>query len=260
MNLVIEAACGCNRGKIRSNNEDNVYFFGRCLPLIHDGTKKISGVESGIQNGLFLAVFDGMGGESCGEEASFAAAQELQLVGKKLIDYFFPEREFLTRTMLRLNDAVVKRAHELCVERMGSTLVALYFSAGNVYVCNLGDSRAYRLRYGEFMQLSQDHVYRSTNGRKKSPLTQYLGIDPDYMTLEPFICKGSLIEEDQYLLCSDGLTDMLSNMEIMTIMLNSKDSRSCASQLIDAALKRGGQDNVTVIVCKIKYAEERIYE
>lgn len=122
-----------------------------------------------------------------------------------------------------------------------------------MYSCNLGDSRAYRLRNGEFLQISHDHVEtRSLAVGRKAPLTQHLGINPEDMLIEPYIAKDKVFPGDQYLLCSDGLTDMLTNFEISDIMLSSEDAESCVTHLINAALEHGGRDNITVIICRIK--------
>jgi protein phosphatase len=165
---------------------------------------------------------------------------------------FAPESAFLRGLGLQLNAAVVARQRELCTERMGTTMAAFCFSHGYVYVCNLGDSRAYRLREGEFMQLSADHVEkREGQTKKKAPLTQHLGIAPEEFLIEPYIAKGEIKSGDQYLLCSDGLTDMLSNLEIDEIMTGTDTAESCVQKLVDAALKKGGRDNVTAIVCRI---------
>jgi protein phosphatase len=71
------------------------------------------------------------------------------------------------------------------------------------------------------------------------------------MLIEPHIAKGILQSGDMYLLCSDGLTDMLTNFEISDIMLKSENTEACVCELIDRALEHGGRDNITVIVCKI---------
>ena len=102
------------------------------------------------------------------------------------------------------------------------------------------------------MQISEDHVEsRTGRAHRKAPLTQHLGIDPEDMLIEPYIAKGELKKGDMYLLCSDGLTDMLSNFEISCPMHDSKRVDECAGQLIQAALEKGGRDNITVIVCRI---------
>jgi protein phosphatase len=120
----------------------------------------------------------------------------------------------------------------------------------------LGDSRAYRYRQGEFMQLSVDHTDAAvikergiTNRRPR--LTQYLGIDQQELILEPAISKGEIHKGDWYLLCSDGVTDMLSNFEIADIIHRAKNAEQCVTQIINAALEKGGRDNITAIVCRI---------
>lgn len=252
MSLTIEASCGCNMGKIRKNNEDNFYFAGKCLERDNIGLKHPVVYDDTLSSNLCFAVFDGMGGENFGEYASFSAAKKLQQTERTLADYFVTERKYLNNLVVQLNNEVVKTKCELCTDRMGTTMVSLHFWGKYVYVCNLGDSRAYRLRDGEFLQISQDHIaVRPGKEEKKAPLTQYLGIDPEEMQIEPYIARGKLERGDMYLICSDGLTDMLSNFEIADIMLNAEDMDSCVQKLIDFALERGGRDNITAIVCKL---------
>lgn len=251
MPYILDAACLCNTGKVRKNNEDNFFFDGRCLEVDNSGLKHPVTMTKTLRRELCVAIFDGMGGENFGEVASFAAADCMQYTTRKLKDYFIPERKFLNSLCMKINDAVVAKQQELCTERMGSTMVALYFSHGYVYVCNLGDSRAYRLRDGEFLQLSVDHLEKREQTRKKAPLTQHLGISPENFLIEPYIAKGELKRGDRYLLCSDGLTDMLTNLEIDEIMSSTETAGDCVQKLIDAALEKGGKDNVTAIVCRI---------
>lgn len=248
----IEAACYCKTGKVRKNNEDNFFFDGRCLEADNNGLHHPVTMEEALKNELCVAVFDGMGGENYGELASFAAAERMQSALQSINrNFFVSEKKTLKNLTFKVNEAVVEKAREMTTERMGSTMVALYFSHGYVYVCNVGDSRAYRLRNGEFMQLSQDHIEKRSDG-KKAPLTQHLGLDPEEIQIEPHIARGDLKRGDQYLLCSDGLTDMLSNFEIDSIMCRTETADECVQQLIDAALENGGKDNVTAIVCRIK--------
>lgn len=251
MRYTIQAACGCVTGKIRKNNEDNFYFDGKCLEMEHDGLRHPVEFERALKNGLCLAIFDGMGGENYGEMASFAAARQMQETERRFADFFIPERKYLGRLVEHLNCAVNAVQKEMCTEHMGSTMVSLYFSGCNVYVCNVGDSRAYRLREGAFQQLSVDHVEKRP-GTKKAPLTQYLGFDTEEVVLAPYIAKGELQRGDWYLLCSDGLTDMVTNFEIADIILKSKDSLDCVQRLIDAAMEHGGRDNISVIACNLK--------
>lgn len=252
MKLIIEAACGCNTGKVRKNNEDNIYFDGKCLEQEHNGLKYPACMEGTIRDGLSFAVFDGMGGENFGEMASYTAARQMQLTERSLADFFIPERKYLERVISQLNSAVVNAQKEMCTDRMGSTMVSLYFSGRYVYVCNLGDSRAYRLRDKEFLQLSEDHIEKLPGREhRKAPLTQYLGFNDEEIQLEPYIAKGEIKKGDVYLLCSDGLTDMLTNFEISDILIKNEEAEACVQQLIQSALDHGGRDNITVIVCKV---------
>jgi len=252
MRFVIEAACGCHIGNIRKTNEDNFYFEEKCLAANQNGLRNPVSFERPLTSGLCLAVFDGMGGENYGELASFAAARQLQQTQRTMTDFFVPEKKYLLQLTQQLNNAVVQKKEELLTEKMGTTMVALYFTNRRVYVCNVGDSRAYRLRDGEFLQISLDHTEKRPGREgRKAPLTQHLGIAPEDMLLEPHIAKGDLAAGDIYLLCSDGLTDMLTNFEIADILLQCPNTEACAQTLLQAALANGGKDNVTVIVCKI---------
>ena len=252
MRYIIQAACGCHTGKVRRNNEDNFYFDGKCLEKINSGTKNPILIEEALKNGLCFSVFDGMGGEHFGEEASYAAARQMQQTERALRDFFIPERKYLLRLAEQLDSAVAALQEEFKTEHIGTTMVSLYFSGRYVYVCNVGDSRAYRLRSGEFLQLSQDHlIKREGKDLKKAPLSQYLGYGSEDTQIDPYIAKGKVQKGDMYLLCSDGLTDMLTNFEISDIMLNSEDADSCVDKLIRAAMEHGGRDNIPAIVCKL---------
>lgn len=252
----LEAACGCNTGKIRTNNEDNLYFNGKCLRENNNGLKRAIYMEELLKPGFCVAVFDGMGGENYGEAASYAAAEALRNTERSLSQFFIPEKQYLNELCSKINDEVVMAARKRRTNRMGTTMVALYFSLRFVYVCNLGDSRAYRLRGNELMQISQDHVEKNPlfdreGNPRKAPLTQHLGIDPEEMLIEPFIAKGELRRGDQYLLCSDGLTDMVSNLEIYDIMKRYEYADECVDALIQLALDKGGKDNITAILCRL---------
>ena len=252
MKYTIQAACGCHIGKIRKNNEDNFFFDGKCLEEINKGLKHPAWMEEKLKNGFCVAVFDGMGGENFGELASYAAARQMQVTERSLKDFLIPEKKYLEQLTRQLNDAVVREQQKMCTDKMGSTMVCLYLSGRYAYVCNVGDSRAYRLRDGEFLQLSCDHVEkRPGRDQKKAALTQHLGFGSEEIEIEPYIAKGELKKGDTYLLCSDGLSDMLTNFEITDMMMRCEDAEDCVQKLIDAALRHGGRDNITAIVCKL---------
>lgn len=253
----IEAACGCNTGRRRSNNEDNFYFDSRMLPLENTGLKTAVATECGLKQEVIYGVFDGMGGENYGEEASFLAATIAKESGKVLADYVYPPKDYLLDLIQKMNQAVCARSETLESGRMGSTAVLLYLNEEYAYVGNVGDSRAFRLRQNELLQISKDHtdaLFLEQQGiKKRKPcLTQHLGIWPEEMILEPYIAKGKLADGDKYLLCSDGLTDMVTNAEICAILKSHGSARECVNTLIDTALEHGGRDNVTVILVQVK--------
>ena len=253
MNFAIEAACGCNIGRVRKNNEDNFFFDNKSLELVNQGLPTPLFFSGIVKRGLCFAVFDGMGGENYGEVAAYTAATHLQKTKRTLLDYFISLKEYLNKLTLQLNEAIIDTQKVFCTDRCGSTMAALYFSSNSVYVCNIGDSRAYRLRGSKFLQLSTDHVENyPSHKKKKSPLTQHLGIDPNTMQIEPSIVNSKLHRGDKFLLCSDGLTDMLTDLEISAIMSGHQNVNDCVNALICSALEHGGHDNITVIVCNLK--------
>ena len=256
MSFVIDAACSCNIGKVRSNNEDNFLFDGRCMPRENCGLRHPVTVQHRLRRDFCVAVFDGMGGESYGEYASFAAAQMVKETLCELTQYVISEKQLLEKMITNANRKVLEEAQHLGADRMGTTAVIAFFSKKQVYIANIGDSRAYRYRKGEFLQLSKDHTdaallkERGITGRRPR-LTQYLGIDEQELLLEPWISKGKVEKGDIYLLCSDGVTDMLSNFEMADILHRENNAEQCAEQIINAAIENGGRDNITAIVCRI---------
>lgn len=254
MSYSIEAAAGCSRGRIRGNNEDNLLFAGQILEQEHDGLPQPLKQTFAKSEGAVFCVFDGMGGEEAGEVASFLSAQTMKDCLEAPKDAPLAPRSHLESLCAKMNLAVCGAIESLEVGRMGSTMVSFLFADKEVYVCNIGDSRAYRLRGDEWLQLSKDHVEMLPLGmiaRCKPRLTQHLGIFPDELTLEPYITGYDLQPGDRYLLCSDGLTDMLTDVEICSALKSCEDPETCVSKLIEQAIENGGRDNITVILCNV---------
>lgn len=252
MSFRFEAACGCDTGKVRMNNEDNLCFAGECLEPENNGLQEILFAEGRITTNVCGAIFDGMGGENFGEEASAAAAFGfLKKTALWWIACLTGKPGYLKNLVLSLNDTVVAKKRRLHTNRMGTTMVAILLGRRYAYFCNIGDSRAYLFREGKLTQLSQDHV-EVIPGRIKTPLTQHLGIEPEYMQVEPYITKQKMQTGDRYLLCSDGLTDMLTDPEIADILEQNEGTRAGVRTLIDSALERGGRDNISVILYRVQ--------
>lgn len=252
MKFLLRAACGCHIGRRRNTNEDNLLFFDRYLPPDNKGLRSSVSVEYSLKNGAELAVFDGLGGERYGEVASYTAASGLRRFVRKQKGMFVSEREYILRAVTALDGAVVAEQMKRQTSHMGTTMVWLRFFGSSVYVSNVGDSRAYLLRAGEFLQLSKDHVEKRPGRKDNKPsLTQYLGLGAEDILLDPYITQNKIRQGDTYLLCSDGLTDMLDDQEIANVFRKERNVESCVQELIEHALNKGGRDNITVVVCEI---------
>ena len=254
MKRYIEAAVRCEIGRVRKNNEDNLYFCGKTLRQVNAGLTKTR-KKKVSSSGSYFAVYDGMGGEACGEVASYLAAQEGKSCLKAAKKQEMPSKELLLQMCEKMNTRVCEATGKI-VGRMGSTVVSALFDGDRVWICNLGDSRAFLLHDGILTQISEDHTDERFNlamGIKRKPrLTQHLGVFDEELQLEPYLAEHTLQAEDRILLCSDGLTDMLFPDEICAIMQQHEDVKACVDQLVETALDRGGKDNTTVILCKVK--------
>ena len=249
----IDTACGCSKGRIRTKNEDNFFFNGEYLPAENNGLSSILMFQGKTKDGICFAVFDGMGGERCGELAAHAAAWQMkEFLRTSNGRHDIPN--MLGELIVSLNAAVLEKAREELTRHMGTTLAGLFLREDRAYAFNLGDSRVYLSRDSTLTQLSVDHVDQRTVFSKnvKPSLTQHLGIDEEEFVVEPSITCCNPVAGDRFLLCSDGLTDMLADQEIGSLLQSSKTVQEAVESLIATALDRGGRDNVTIIVCEIK--------
>ena len=247
----IEYAYTCHIGKIRNNNEDNFWCCGDSLEAQNQGMSHIRSGYMKQSEYPLLAVFDGMGGESCGEMAAFLAAEACGEHFKTAKDGIRNDpEEFLNEICESMNQAICDYGKTNKINSMGTTAALLAFAEDAVYSCNLGDSRIYKSDREKFYQISQDHVLgRSLFG--KAPLTQYLGMEEENLQLEPSISRQEIKIGDRFLLCSDGITDMLSDGEIADILSRDTPVAKTVEILVDRALKKGGRDNITVVLCEI---------
>lgn len=253
MSFTVHAACHCHTGRVRKNNEDNFLFGVLSLQERNAGLSTPLAMTFSTAERETLALFDGMGGENFGETASFRAARSLFTSLQDRSEE--NEETFSLEATRRMNQAVWDSARELGTSRMGATLAMLTFREDRVYACNLGDSRIFRLRQGKFHQLSLDHTdgeFLAAQGIHRRPhLTQHLGIDPEEMLIQPHVAPFRLQSGDWYVICSDGLTDMLEPKQIVELLWAADSPSHCAQLLLDAALEKGGRDNITVISCKV---------
>jgi protein phosphatase len=236
MTLTLRFAARSDRGLIREGNQDSVYAGPR-----------------------LLAVADGMGGMAAGDVASNLAIAAMapldeDVPGDSLVDALRSAVEIANQN---LRDAVDANP---ALEGMGTTLTGMLFSGTKFGMVHVGDSRAYLLRDGEFVQVTKDDTYVQMlidEGRiteeeasvhpQRSLLVRALqgsDVDPQY-SVRPAVVG------DRYLLCSDGLSGPVSDDSIAATLREYSDPDQCAERLVQLALRGGGPDNITVIVVDV---------
>lgn len=245
----INASVVTHVGKVRNNNEDNFCFFNTILENVENELclDKISTTKEPIVFG----VFDGMGGHEHGEKASFITANTVK---EYLLDVNHLEED-LMNICYRANELVCEEMRN-SRERIGSTASIVALCDNKAIACNIGDTPIYLYRNHELYEMYEEHTEKRIYERigcvepnKKYRLTQNIGIFKEEMTIKPFITSFEIEKGDILLICSDGLTDMVSKKEICSILDNNKENRCML--LKDAALMAGGRDNITILLIDI---------
>jgi protein phosphatase len=239
MTLALHYALRSDVGLLREGNEDSAYAGPR-----------------------LLAIADGMGGHAAGEVASAVAISAIAPL----------DRQNLTESedMLDALAAAVAMArntlHEMsesdpAVEGMGTTLTALLWAGAKVAVCHIGDSRAYLLRDGDLYQITRDHTLiqslvdegrlspaAAANHPQRSLIMRALQGSTD---ADPDLAMHDALLGDRYLLCSDGLTDVVGDEAVHEVLSSVADADQAVNQLIALAIRNGGPDNITCIVADV---------
>ncbi len=221
-----------NIGLRRKKNQDNLIVNNEILPQIHESIEIKKGSVFTKEKQIF-GVFDGLGGEKEGEVASYIAANTFKENKKALED-----------NCMLANRNVCDYMDDNEIDYMGTTAAILSFEDNEIEMLNLGDSKIYRISENTISQISVDHV-DIAYGKAKPALYQYIGIRPYELLIEPEIKNIKYKENDKYLICSDGLSDMLSEKEIEDIVC--KNNEKVANVLLQEALNKGAKDNITFI-------------
>jgi protein phosphatase len=233
--LVLRYAARSDRGLVRTNNEDSVYAGAR-----------------------LLALADGMGGHAAGEVAS-----QLVIAALAHLDDDEPGGDLLAKldAAVRSGNAAIAAQVEMepDLEGMGTTLTAILFDGNRIGLVHIGDSRGYLLRDGELTQITKDDTFVQTlvdEGRitreeaHSHPQRSLIMRALTGHEVEPTLTMREARAGDRYLLCSDGLSDPVSDETILEA-LQIPDVAESAYRLIELALRGGGPDNVTVVVADV---------
>jgi len=258
MNYNIKYTALCDKGLVRAKNQDNFWCMGKFLARENDGlTEPIIDMVS-TKNLPAFAIFDGMGGEQQGEAAAHIAASYFDIIYKEsLKDNKDNIQQFLLHACARMNNSICEYVKNQQIQRSGSTAAIIMFGKKNIYICNIGDSRIYQFSDNTLTQISHDHCEVSATMRK-TPLSQNLGIPEVEFIIAPYVAKGLYTYGDKYLICSDGLTDMITDDKIAEMMTENNSITQCAKNLLQQALEAGGNDNITIIICEI-HRQRRIF-
>lgn len=232
-------------GKVRKANQDFVYI----------NNEKIGSLDN-----LYI-VADGLGGHKAGEIASEASIDFFeQFIYETKDDETL---DLLVSALAYANECVFKLARKNKeYENMGTTLLASTIKNNKIYIAHVGDCRLYGIRKGKILQMTSDHTYtmdllkagiiskeEAENSKDSNILTRALGTDKN-VKADALFCD--IYEDDIFLMCSDGLSDMVSDEEILQILSTNISTEQKVKNLIQRANDNGGRDNIAVIVIENK--------
>ena len=224
----------------------------------HQGLVRASNQDSLLAEGRLYGVADGMGGHKGGETASRVAVQ----VVKNALSRKKPEEDALRMGLEAANRRVYGMAgSDENLTGMGTTMTLLWEGERRILLGHVGDSRAYRLRGGELKQITQDHsivaellrnnvitAEMARNHPYRNVITRAVGVDP---VVTPDVIDEDKQPDDVWLVCSDGLYNMVSDDVIRDTLAGSETDEQAADSLLSLALENGGSDNITFVICRV---------
>lgn len=249
-------------GKVRTNNEDTFVIadLSRSSKIdTAEGEKSLDVPEQG----MLLAVSDGMGGEQAGEVASALVVESLQNELKNAASEAGGAEfsKIIDTAVAAANRDVMAAAQEPGRKGMGATLTAAFLHKDTAYIAEVGDSRAYLIRGHRIRQMTKDQSFvqllldagaisadEAKSYPHKNVILQAMGQRPD---IQAAIGKLTLRRDDQLLLCSDGLSNKVQDSEMRDVLDSSATLEEACGKLIAMANERGGEDNVTVLLARV---------
>lgn len=246
--MKISISAASNVGCVRHNNEDMILVGNEFVR----NRELLSEVELPADGRMLVALADGMGGHNSGEVASHDVLSNLNFYYNDLPAGLQPGdfTEMVYDWLDSINHIIDSKGHsEARYRDMGTTLVALAYYEGEFYWMNCGDSRLYHFRENNLLQFTTDHSLNSLTGSSthSNIITNCIGGGCKTSYLDMVQCTKDIRSGDLLMLCSDGLTDMVDDSHIHSLLACGCD----ASTLVDAALEAGGHDNVSVCLVRI---------
>ena len=246
--MTLSFALRSDVGCVRPNNEDMVLLNGEFYR--DESFETTCRLDEYARMAAIVA--DGMGGHAGGEFASELAVQAFDDFVQSLPDELSSEqviaaaKEWASAT----HKMIVAKGIEMPqYQGMGTTLTGLFTYEGKVFMINIGDSRLYRYRETVLKQISEDHSMRNLVGQAQSNLIYNSLGAGDSVFADVVDITARILPDDRYLVCSDGLTDMLTEEQMDAILdANAKAMATAVDELVDAAKAAGGKDNISVIL------------
>jgi len=273
LSLRVDSHGVTDRGRARPANEDQILVaeLTKRMRLHHSSLSQPDHVYGADSAHLFI-VADGMGGHRGGKEASAMAVQLVEEFVVNALQWFFhlrgPEGEHLLEQFQTALQQADTEIYERAMRHpelwgMGTTLTLAFVLHTDLFVAHVGDSRAYLWRDGQLHQLTRDHTLveemvrqgmlseeEAAHHRLRHVITNVLGGTEAGVRAD--VHRVELQPGDTVLLCSDGLTEMLSDDQIATLLASRLSARQACEQLVSAANDAGGKDNISVIVARFQ--------
>lgn len=243
--MKLNIAANCIRGNKCRNNEDMILVGSAFL---RDGSIDFSIDKPEL---LFALVSDGIGGHDHGEMAS-------EFLMRRIRESILPATDVgggFQSWIRSVNAEMESISSRLAMTRhMGCTLSGLIWQKNVVWVVNAGDSRTYRFRNGELLQLTEDHNFRRRSGYDfgpdRSKLVNCIGAGAS-AEVDIRDISGDVQSGDVFLVCTDGLYEMLSEQDIFNVFSENFDSAASVARLTETAEAAGGRDNISLVVVKV---------
>lgn len=259
METFMSAAWLTDVGRVRKGNEDALIVADLSKAEVISASGEVNPRRVGSE-GWLLAVADGMGGAQAGEVASLVATEHLV---RTLIAAMgeIPVASQLRDGLVSANQEIRRIARERpeC-QGMGATITAAIIHEGHAIIGQVGDSRGYLIRAGQIQQITKDQSMvqalvdagvltpeQAAHSPQRNVILKALGANDE---LEPDLSRVKLARGDYLLLCSDGLSNKVGNVEMYDIALKSESLGAACAQLVTLANERGGEDNITVILAR----------